>query len=99
MGQTRWEVGGVWRCKEGDVGRVEERYVAGGREVDPMLMMEVMKVGRAMEAGTGRVGERREIVVRVLLGWLGRCAIMRRDRRAMGMVLEGVRMESVVSGC
>ncbi len=68
-------------------------------EVDPKLMMGVMKVGRAMEVGTGRVGERREIVVRVLLGWLGRCAIMRRDRRGMGMVPEGVRVEIVVAGC
>ncbi len=49
MGRKRWEVGGGWRCREGDVGRVEERYVAGGREDDPMLMIEVMKVGRAVE--------------------------------------------------
>ncbi len=31
-----------------DVG-VEERHVVGGREVDSMLMIEVMKVGRAVE--------------------------------------------------
>ncbi len=49
MGQKRWEVGGGWCCRDGDVWRVEEQYVAGGREVALMLMIEVMKVGRAFE--------------------------------------------------
>ncbi len=49
MGRERWEVGGGWLWREDVVVGVEERYVAVGREVDPMLMIEVMKVGRALE--------------------------------------------------